>query len=70
MGGLARGPEAVRLDAGSVRAAVAGRGVAGQTFVMRNTSCAAAAGSGTLVQLLHVQFKSIADVRLPVLLLL
>lgn len=62
MRGLTGGPEAVRLDAGGVRAAVAGRGVAGQTFVMRDAPCAAAAGPGTFVQMIHVQFESIADV--------
>lgn len=70
MWGLTRGPEAVRLDAGGVRAAVASCGVAGQAFVMRHAACTAAAGTRTLVQLLHVQLESIADVRLPVLLLL
>lgn len=67
---LARGPEAVRLDAGGVRTAVAGRGVAGQAFVVGHAPRAAAAGPGALVQLVHVQLEGIADVRLPVLLLL
>lgn len=70
MQGLTRGPEAVRFNAGGVRAAVAGRGVAGQAFGMRHAPCAAAAGPGTFVQVIHVQFEGIADVRLPVLLLL
>lgn len=70
MRGLTRGPEAVRLDAGGVRAAVAGRGVTGQAFVVRHAACAAAAGPGAFVQVLHVQIQSVADVRLPVLLLL
>lgn len=68
--GLTRGPEAVRLDAGRVRAAVAGGGVAGEALVVGHAADAAAAGAGTLVQLLHVQLQGVADVRLPVLLLL
>lgn len=67
---LTRGPEAVRLDARRVRAAVAGGGVPGQALVVRRASRAAAAGSAALVQVVHVQLQSIADVRLPVLLLL
>lgn len=69
--GLNWGPEAVRLNSGSVRAAVAGGGgVAGQAFVMGYTTCTAATGPRTFVQVIHVQFESIADVRLPILLLL
>lgn len=67
---LTGGPEAVCLDAGRVRAAVAGRGVTGQALVVRHAAGAAAAGPGTLVQVVHVQLQSVADVRLPVLLLL
>lgn len=67
---LTRGPEAVRLNARRVRAAVAGGGVPGQAFVVRHAPGAAAAGSAAFVQVVHVQFQSIADVWLPVLLLL
>lgn len=67
---LTRGSEAVCFDAGCMRAAVAGCGVTGQTLVVGHAARAAAASPGTLVQLLHVQLQSIADVRLPVLLLL
>lgn len=67
---LTRGPEAVRLDARRVRAAVAGGGVPGQALVVRHASRAAAAGSAAFVQVVHVQLQSVADVRLPVLLLL
>lgn len=67
---LTRGPEAVRLNARRVRAAVAGGGVPGQAFVVRHAPGAAAAGSAALVQVVHVQLQSVADVRLPVLLLL
>lgn len=41
---------------------MAGCGVAGQAFVVRDAPCAAAAGSGTLVQLFHVQLQSVADI--------
>lgn len=67
---LTRGPEAIRLDARRVRAAVAGGGVPGQALVVRHASRTAAAGSAAFVQVVHVQFQSVADVRLPVLLLL
>lgn len=67
---LTRGPEAVRLNARRVRAAVAGGGVPGQAFVARHAPGAAPAGSAAFVQVVHVQFQGIADVRLPVLLLL
>lgn len=67
---LTRGPEAVRLDARRVRAAVAGGGVPGQAFVVGHAPGAAAAGSAAFVQVVHVQLQSVADVRLPVLLLL
>ena len=70
MWGLTRGPEAVCFNAGRVGAAVAGRGVARQTFVMGHAAGAAAAGPGTFVQLLHVEFESVTDVRLSVLLFL
>lgn len=66
---LTRGPEAVRLDARRVRATVAGGGVPGQALVMRHASCTAAAGPAAFVQVLHVQLQSVADIRLPVLLL-
>lgn len=59
----------VRLDARRVRAAVAGGGVAGQALVL-GTARAAAAGPGPLLQLVHVQVQAVADVGLPVLLLL
>lgn len=67
---LTRGPEAVRLNARRVRAAVAGGGVPGQALVVRHAPGAAAAGSATFVQVVHVQLQSVADVGLPVLLLL
>lgn len=67
---LTRDPEAVRLNARCVRAAVAGGGVPGQAFVVRHAPRTAAAGSAAFVQVVHVQFQSIADVWLPVLLLL
>lgn len=67
---LAGDPEAVGLDAGGVRAAVAGGGVAGQPLVVGRAAGAAAAGPRALVQVVHVQLQSVADVRLPVLLLL
>lgn len=51
---LAGGPEAVRLNARGVRAAMAGSGVARQTLVMRRAACAAATSAGTLVQMIHV----------------
>lgn len=70
VGDLTGRPEAVRLDARRVRAAVAGGGVPGQALVVRHAARTAAAGSAALVQVVHVQFQSVADVRLPVLLLL
>lgn len=69
MRGLTGDPEAVRLDAGGVRTAVACGGVARQALVMRHAPRAAAAGPGAFVQVIHVQLQSVADVRLPVLLL-
>lgn len=49
---------------------MAGGGVPGQALVVRHAARTAAAGSAALVQVVHVQVQSIADVRLPVLLLL
>lgn len=61
---------AAALDARGVRAAVAGGGgVAGQALVVGHAPRAAAAGPRALVQVVHVQLQGVADVRLPVLLL-
>lgn len=59
----------VCFNAGGVGAAVAGRGVAGQTLMLRAAS-AAPAGTGPLFQLVHVKVQGVADVGFPVLLLL
>ena len=70
---LAGGPEAVRLHARGVRAAVGGGGVAGQPLVVvGHAARAAARGAAPLVQGVHVQLQGVAgaDVGLAVLLLL
>lgn len=48
---------------------MAGGGVAGQALVP-DAARAAPAGPGPLLQLVHVEVQAVADVRLPVLLLL
>lgn len=62
--------EAVSFDAWRVRAAVAGCGVTRETFLPWNTAHAAATGTRSLLQLLHVQLQCITYIWLPVLLLL
>lgn len=59
----------VGLNARGVGAAVAGGGVPRQALVPR-AACAAAAGPGPLLQRAHVELQAVADVRLPILLLL
>ena len=63
-------PEAVRLDAGGLRAAVTRGGASVEAFVVLHAAGAAAAGPRAFIHLIHVQVQSVADVRLPVLLLI
>lgn len=59
----------VRLDARGVGTAVAGGGVTGQALVL-HAARAAPAGPRPLFQLVYVKVQAVADVRLPILLLL
>lgn len=59
----------VGLDARGVGAAVAGGRVTGQALVL-HAAGAAPTGPRPLLQLVHVEVQVVADVRLPVLLLL